>query len=53
MVKPKLLDQVLEAVRLRHLSYRTEQAYVDWIRVNFLPLPFNYQRAKTSSLLIV
>lgn len=32
MVKPKLLDQVREAVRVRHLSYRTEQAYVDWIR---------------------
>jgi hypothetical protein len=32
MVKPKLLDQVREAIRVRHLSYRTEQAYVDWIR---------------------
>jgi hypothetical protein len=27
----KLLDQVREALRLKHYSYRTEQAYVDWI----------------------
>jgi len=32
MVKAKLLDRVRDAVRVRHLSYRTEQAYVDWIR---------------------
>jgi integron integrase len=32
MVKPKLLDQVREAMRLRHMSYRTEEAYVNWIR---------------------
>jgi integron integrase len=30
MVKPKLLDQVRHACRVRHLSYRTEQAYVHW-----------------------
>jgi hypothetical protein len=29
---PKLLDRVRTAVRLRHYSRRTEQAYVDWIR---------------------
>ena len=29
---PRLLDQVREAARVRHLSYRTEQAYVAWIR---------------------
>lgn len=29
---PKLLDQVREAIRSRHYSYRTEQTYVDWIR---------------------
>jgi integron integrase len=29
---PKLLDRVREAIRLRHYSRRTEQAYVDWIR---------------------
>ena len=27
----KLLDQVRDALRLKHYSYRTEQAYVDWI----------------------
>ncbi len=32
MVKPKLLDQVRYATRVRHLSYRTEQAYVNWVR---------------------
>lgn len=28
----RLLDSVRQAVRLRHYSYRTEKAYVDWIR---------------------
>ncbi len=28
----KLLDQVRSATRERHLSYRTEQAYVGWVR---------------------
>ncbi len=32
MNKPKLLDQVREALRVRHYSLRTEQAYVYWIR---------------------
>jgi len=32
MNRPKLLDQVREATRLRHLSLRTEQAYFGWIR---------------------
>ena len=32
MVKPKLLDQVRYAIRTRHLSRRTEEAYVSWIR---------------------
>lgn len=30
--RPKLLDQVRHAIRTRHYSRRTEQAYVDWIR---------------------
>ena len=30
--KPKLLDQVRTAVRLRHYSLRTEEAYVGWIK---------------------
>jgi len=30
--RPKLLDRVREAIRLRHYSRRTEQAYVAWIR---------------------
>ena len=30
--KPKLLDRVREAIRTRHYSYRTEKAYVHWIK---------------------
>ena len=30
--KPKLLDQVRDAIRTRHYSHRTEEAYVGWIR---------------------
>ncbi len=31
--RPKrLLDQVREAIRLKHYSIRTEQAYVTWIK---------------------
>jgi len=30
--KPKLLDQVKQAVRARHYSKRTEKTYVDWIK---------------------
>jgi integron integrase len=29
---PRLLDQVREAIRVRHYSRRTEQAYIGWIR---------------------
>ena len=28
----KLLDQVRDVLRAKHYSYRTEQAYVGWIR---------------------
>ncbi|HEY5892909.1 MAG TPA: phage integrase N-terminal SAM-like domain-containing protein [Chthoniobacterales bacterium] len=30
--KPKWLDRVRDALRLKHYSIRTEQAYCDWIR---------------------
>lgn len=30
--KPKLLDQVRNAIRSRHYSYMTEKAYVHWIK---------------------
>jgi len=30
--KPRLLDQVREAIRTRHYSYKTEKAYVHWIK---------------------
>jgi site-specific recombinase XerD len=29
---PKLLDQVVACIRVKHYSRRTEQAYVDWIK---------------------
>jgi len=29
---PRLLDQVRNAIRRKHYSYRTEQAYVHWIK---------------------
>ena len=32
MPKVKLLDQVRTAIRLKHFSYRTEEAYVAWVR---------------------
>ncbi len=30
--RKKLLDQVRDAIRLKHYSIRTEQAYVNWIK---------------------
>lgn len=30
--KPRLLDQVRDRIRAKHYSYRTEQAYLNWIR---------------------
>jgi hypothetical protein len=32
MTSPRLLDQVRTAIRARHYSRRTEDAYVHWIR---------------------
>ncbi len=31
-VKPRLLDQVREHIRVKHYSIRTEQAYLDWVK---------------------
>jgi glucan phosphorylase len=31
-LRPKLLDQVRDKMRLKHYSIRTEQAYLDWIK---------------------
>ncbi len=30
--KPRLLDQVRTRMRLRHLSFRTEESYINWIK---------------------
>jgi len=32
MESPRLMDQVREAIRLRHYSIRTEQSYLQWIK---------------------
>src|SRR3989338_5424063 len=32
VLAPKLLDQLRAALRLKHYSLRTEEAYVDWVR---------------------
>ena len=29
---PKLLDQLKSALRVKHYAYRTEKAYVQWVR---------------------
>lgn len=29
---PRLLDRVRQAIRVRHMSARTEQAYIGWVR---------------------
>jgi hypothetical protein len=34
--KPKLLDQVRDRFRMLHYSWRTEQAYVYWLRLSIL-----------------
>ena len=42
-VKPSLLDQVREKIRLKHYRIRTEQAYVDWSKRDIL----FYDKVKT------
>ena len=50
-VPPRLLDHVRHALRVRHYSYRTEEAYVGWIRRFIVfhrkrhPAPHRVQRA--------
>lgn len=29
---PKLIDELRKKLRYKHMSYRTEQAYVGWVR---------------------
>lgn len=31
-MRPKPLDRVRDAMRLKHYSYSTEQAYLEWIQ---------------------
>ena len=42
--KPKLLDLVRDAIRLRHYSIRTEQVYINWIKRFIL---FHHKRHPT------
>ncbi|MBW4655159.1 MAG: phage integrase N-terminal SAM-like domain-containing protein [Kaiparowitsia implicata GSE-PSE-MK54-09C] len=37
----KLLDQVRDAIRLKHYAYRTEETYVHWIRRYIVSIRFN------------
>ena len=30
--KPRLLDQMREVLRLKHRSFRTEEAYIGWVK---------------------
>ena len=30
--KPRLLDQLCQAIRARHYSERTERSYIEWIK---------------------
>ena len=47
MDKPKILDQVRDAIRVKHYSMRTEEAYVHWIkRFILLHLQKNIQMLK-------
>ena len=53
--EPRLLDRVRELSRARHLSRRTEQAYVGWIRRYILfhgnkrhPSEFGWPRSRRS-----
>jgi len=32
LTMPKLLEEVRNLIRTRHYSYRTEEAYLNWIR---------------------
>ncbi len=32
MDKPRLMDRLREAIRVRHYSWRTEEAYRQWVR---------------------
>ena len=49
--RPKLLDQVREAIRMRHYSLRTEDTYIHWCRRK--PSESQSIRVASSSLPIV
>lgn len=42
--KPKLLEQVRQAIRTRHYSYMTEKAYVGWIKRFIFSITSGIQR---------
>jgi Phage integrase, N-terminal SAM-like domain len=43
--KKKLLDQVRDALRLKHYSYRTEETYIQWIR-RYIPMKWACPKSK-------
>lgn len=44
--KIRLLDQMRQVMRLKHMSLRTEEAYVSWVRRQPLPELGEIERAK-------
>ena len=46
--RPRLLDQVRDALRVRHYSKRTERAYVGWIR-RFIRARWERTKSRRSS----
>lgn len=50
MAEKKLLDQVRDAIRVKHYSYRTEQAYVDWNRRYILFHNLGLSLSKSSAI---
>jgi hypothetical protein len=51
-VAKKLLNQLREELHLKRYSYRTEQAYMDWLRTFILSMgnaiPLRWARSKSS-----
>ena len=47
--QPKLLDQVVAKMRVKHYSLRTEKSYMDWIKRYIWHFDKQQQRAKLST----
>jgi len=45
--QPRLLDQLRDAIRRKHYSYRTEKTYLHWVR-RYIRHPFADDRSEYS-----